>query len=120
MNQLMFPLIIHWESLFGFLKNITLTSASSVRGPSSYVVVVDLGLDADKLKILTPAIPEYDIFVSLLSSPFEDIAGNSVQSVLRVCNFTNDTYSPRVLSFHLDLNSNLLQVSFSELILVGH
>ena len=95
---------------------ITLTSASSVRGPSSYVVVVDLGLDVDKLKILTPAVP--DIFLSLLSSPFEDIIGNSVQYVLRVCNFTNDTYSPRVLSFHLDLNSNLLQVSFSELILV--
>ena len=100
-----------------FSENITLTSSSLVREPSSSVVVVDLGLDADKLKILTPAILDYDIYVSLISSSFEDIAGNSVQPVLRACNFTNDTYSPRVLSFDLDLDSNLLQVRFSEPVL---
>ena len=100
-----------------FFENITLTDSSLVRGPSSSVVVVDLGLDADKLKILTPVILD-DMYVSLISSSFEDIAGNGVQPVSNACSLINDTYSPRVLSFDLDLDSNLLQARFSEPVLV--
>ena len=104
------------------MKTITLTDASSVRGPSSSVIVVDLGLDADKLKIslLRVNLSIYNILVSLLPSAFEDIAGNSVQSVLGlVCGiYIPDSHAPSITSFTLDLNSNLLLIKFSEPILV--
>ena len=102
------------------METITLTDASSVRGPSSSIVVVDLGSDADKLKISMLNQSIYNVLVSLLPSAFEDIAGNSVQSVLElVCySFIFDNHAPSVTSFTLDLNSNLLQIKFSEPILV--
>ena len=102
------------------MENITLTDASSVRGPSSSVIVVELGLDADKLKISMLDISRFNIHVSLLPSAFEDIAGNSVLSVVGlVCsNLIPDSHAPNVTSFTLDLNSNLLQITFSEPILV--
>ena len=109
------PLSIAFQNSLG---NITLTSASSARGSSSSVIVVDLGLDADELKTSTLVTSENGIYVSLLPSAFEDIAGNSVQSTLMICNFTIDTHPPSISSFDLDLNSNLLQVRLSEAILV--
>ena len=103
-----------------YSENFTLTSASSVRGPSSSVVVVDLGLDADKLKVSIPDESGYDIIsVSLLSSVFEDIVGNPVQSVsIQLHSIYADTIAPTVSYFNLDLNSNLLQIWFSEPILL--
>ena len=102
------------------MENFTLTDASSVSGPSSSVVVVNLGLDADALKISMLNLSIYNIHVSLLPSAFEDIAGNSVQTILGlVCDiFIPDLHAPSVTSFTLDLNSNLLQVTFSEPILL--
>ena len=100
------------------LTEITLTSASSTRSPSGSVIVIDVGTDADKLKTSTLVASGNDIYASLLPSSFEDIAGNTMQSALMVCNFTNDTYPPNVASFNLDLNSNLLHVMFTEPVLV--
>ena len=96
----------------------TLTTASSTKNPSASIIVIDLGIDADNLKMSTLVTSGNDIYISLLPSAFEDIAGNTVQSALMVCNFTSDTRPPSVDSFNLDLNSNLLHVVFSEPILL--
>ena len=111
-------------NFFQEMENITLTDASSVRGPSSSVIVVDLGLDADKIKISMlniSIISIHDVNVSLLLSAFEDIAGNGVLPIvgLTVTQLTVDYHPPSVTSFTLDLNSNLLQITFSEPILVA-
>ena len=101
------------------IKNITLTNASSVRGPSGSIVVVDLGLDADRFKTSTLGLLGNGIYVSLSSSAFKDIAGNTVHSVLLLlCDFISDVDPPSVLSFDLDLDSNSLLIRFSEPILV--
>ena len=97
---------------------LILTSASSTRSLSGSVIVIDLGIDADNLKTSTLVTSGNDIRISLLPSAFEDIAGNTVQSALMVCNFTSDTRPPSVDSLTLDLNSNLLHVVFSEPIVV--
>ena len=97
----------------------TLTNASSTRDPSGTVIVIDLGIDADKLKTSTLVTSGNDIYISLLPTAFEDNAGNTVQSALMVCNFTSDTHPPSIASFTLDLNSNLLHVVLSEPILVN-
>ena len=102
------------------MEDIVLTNASSVRGPSGSVIVVDLGLDADRYKASTMEILRNGIYVSLSSSVFvEDIAGNTaVPSYLLLCDFTIDVNPPRVLSFDLDLDSNSLLIRFSEPILL--
>ena len=110
-------------NFFQEMENITLTDASSVRGPSSSVIVVDLGLDADKIKISMlniSIISLHDVYVSLLPSAFEDIAGNGILPIvgLTLTQLTVDNHPPSVTSFTLDLNSNLLQITFSEPILV--
>ena len=99
-------------------ENITLTNVSSVNDPNSFIIVINLGIDADKLKTSTLVASGNDIFISLLPSAFEDIAGNNVQPELTFCNLTNDTHPPSVTSFTLDLNSNLLHVVLSEPILL--
>ena len=105
------------------MENVTLTDASSVRGPSSSVIVVDLGLDADKIKISLniSIISLHDVYVSLLPSAFEDIAGNGILPIvgLTLTQLTVDYHPPSVTSFTLDLNSNLLQITFNEPILVA-
>ena len=103
----------------GGATEITLTSASSTRSPSGTVIVIDLEIDGDKLKTATLVTSGNDIYISLLPTAFEDIAGNTVQSALMVCNFTSDTNPPSVASFTLDLNSNLLHIVLNEPILVA-
>ena len=96
----------------------TLTSASSTRSPSASIIVIHLGIDADELRTSTLVTSGNDIYISLLPSAFEDIAGNTVQSALMVCNVTSDTRPPSVDSFNLDFNSNLLHVELSEPVLL--
>ena len=96
----------------------TLTSKSSTRSPSASIIIINLGIDVDKLKTSTLVTSGNDIYISLLPSAFEDIAGNTMQSALMVCNVTSDSHSPSVDFFNLDLNSNLLHVTFSEPILL--
>ena len=107
-------------TLQDFSENIILSSASSVMGPSNPIIVVNLGLDADKVKTSTLSISGINTSVSVLSSAFEDIAGNSVQptSSLACDDFTFDNHPPIVTSFNLDLNSNLLHIVFNEPVLV--
>ena len=101
------------------IEDIILTNASSVRGPSGSVIVVDLGLDADRFKASTLGILGNGMYVSLSSSAFEDIAGNTVSpSGLLICDFISDVDPPSVLSFDLDLDSNSLLIRFSEPILL--
>ena len=89
-----------------------------MRSPSGSIVVVDLGLDVDRFKASTLGLLGNGIYVSLSSSAFEDIAGNTVQSGLLVCDFIGDVNPPSVLSFDLDLDSNSLLIRFSEPILL--
>ena len=107
-------------ALHDFLEteNVTLTSASSVNDSNSFIIIINLGMDADKLKTSTLFMSGNDSFLALLPSAFEDIAGNSVQSALLICDFASDTQPPTIMTFILDLNSNLLHIVFSEPILL--
>ena len=99
--------------------NVILTSASILKGPSDSVIVIYLGLDADNIKT-SLSIENDNISVSLMSLAFKDIAGNSIHPNSMWCTFNNDTISPNVSFFILDLNSNLLQVIFDEPVLMEH
>ena len=100
-------------------NNITLTSASVINGPSSSVIAIDLGSDADNIKISSFVTTGSTVFLLLLSSAFSDTTGNSINSSdPRQCLLILDTSAPNVSSFILDLNSNLLQLTFTEPILV--
>ena len=100
-------------------ENITLTSASSLNGPNSLVIVIDLGIDADKLKTSTLVTSGNYTFISLSPSAFKDIASNNVLPSLTFCDLTSDIYPPNITSFTLDLNSNLLHIVLNEPILVA-
>ena len=96
------------------IVGITLTNASSIGSPSSSIIVIDLGLDSGTFKASTLEMLQNGVYVLLLSSAFEDMAGNRIQSGSVVCDFIPDSNSPKVLSFDLDLDSNLLHIRFSE------
>ena len=97
-----------------------LTSVSIIRSPNSFVIVlISLGLDADRIKTSLSVYSD-TVSVSLMSLTFEDIAGNNVLSTSMVCNFINDTNSPNISSFILDLNSNILQIVFDEPVSMEH
>ena len=94
--------------------NIILTSASVIRSSNNFVIVISLGLDADRIKTSLSVYNDTTPSLSLISLAFEDIAGNSVHPTSMVCTFINDTNPPNVSSFILDLNSNILQIIFDE------
>ena len=99
-------------------NNFTLTSASVIMGPSSAIITVDLGSDADDIKTSSFITMGSTIFLSFLPSAFNDTSGNNINSSTpRQCMLTLDTSAPNVSSFILDLNSNFLQLTFTEPIL---
>ena len=99
--------------------NIILSSASNIRSTSSSVVVIGLGTDADDIKAAL-MVENATVFVSLKSIAFEDTSGNGVNLISMLCTFINDTRSPNVSSFTLDLNSNFLQIIFDEPVSMEH
>ena len=99
--------------------NIILSSASNIRSTSSSVVVIGLGTDADDIKAAL-MVENSTVFVSLKSIAFEDTSGNGVNLISMLCTFINDTRSPNVSSFTLDLNSNFLQIIFDEPVSMEH
>ena len=101
------------------VENVILTSESLIRSPSSFVIAISLGLDADSIK-MSLSVDNDTISVTLISLAFEDTAGNSVHPTTMPCAFINDTNPPNVSSFILDLNSNILQIIFDEPILMEH
>ena len=100
-------------------NNVLLSSASNIRNPSSSVVVIYLGIDADDIKA-SLMVENATVFVSLKSIAFEDTSGNGVNLISMLCTFINDTRSPNVSSFTLDLNSNFLQIIFHEPVSMEH
>ena len=99
--------------------NISLTIASVIRGPSSRNIAIDLGSDADNIKLTSFATAGSTIVLSLLPSAFNDTSDNSVNSTnSRQCTLITDNSGPNISSFVLDLDSNLLQLTFTEPILV--
>ena len=94
-------------------ENVILSSASVIRSHNGSVIVIHLGLDADRIKI-SLHLGNDGIFVSLMASAFKDIAGTNIHPDSMMCTFINDTNQPNVSFFILDLNSNLLQIVFDE------
>ena len=91
--------------------NVNLTKASTIKNSFSSTTVIDLGIDADTIKISLGG----NVTLSLSSSAFDDIAGNNIMPVSKLlCNFLPDAISPNISSFILDLNSNLLKLTFTE------
>ena len=100
-------------------NNFTLTSASVIMGPSSSNITIALGSDANNIKISSFVYKGSTVYLSLLLSAFSDTSGNGINSSNpRQCMLIPDTSAPNVSSFILDLNSNLLQLTFTEPILV--
>ena len=97
--------------------NVILTSESVITSPDSFVIVITLGLVADRIKTSLSAYND-TVSVSLISLAFKDIAGNNIHPISMLCTFINDTSSPNVSSFILDLNSNMLQIVFDEPVLM--
>ena len=98
-------------------QNAFLTDASIVEAPNDTVIVINLGLDADNIKT-SLSVENDNISVSVISLAFKDIAGNSIRPDSMWCTFNNDTISPNVSFFVLDLNSNILQIIFDEPVLM--
>ena len=103
-------------------RNIFLTSASVIRSANNFVIVISLGLDADRIKTSLSVYNNttLSLFASLIPLAFKDITGNSIYPTSMVCTFINDTNSPNVSSFILDLNSNILQIVFDEPVSMEH
>ena len=101
------------------MGNIILTSVSVIRNSNSSVNIISLGLDANRIKA-SLSVNNDTISVSLISSAFKDIAGNNVHHTSMVCTFINDTNSPNITTFILDLNSNTLQIVFDEPVSMEH
>jgi len=97
--------------------NVTLTKASTIKNSFSSAIVIDLGIDADTIKTSLGG----NVTLSLSSSAFDDIAGNNIIPLSELlCNFLPDTSPPNISSFIIDLNSNLLKLTFTELVLTNH
>ena len=99
---------------------ISLSSASVITTPSGSTITINLDIDVDELKkFMSYALfhtGEFIIHVYLHPTAIKDIAGNNVTTfdVMPSCSYTNDTHPPNILSYILDLNTNLLQLTFSE------
>ena len=95
------------------VENVILSCASIIKNSNSSIIAIHLGLDVDRIKTML-SLGSDNISASLISSAFKDIAGTSVHPDSILCTFINDTNSPNVSFFILDLNSNLLQIIFDE------
>ena len=102
-------------------SNYTLTNGSS---PSTddYIIVIQLDVgDVNNIKAnLNVAVSNISTVLSLTPSAISDMNSNPLRfdQPLIVANFFEDNISPVLLYYDLDLNSNLLTLTFNETIRV--
>ena len=103
-----------------FTPGNTTFDTSSV-SPDWPVITVDIGItDLNEIKRLTQlATSNITTFITLSNLAINDMSGNSIVPIrngngIRVSMFTPDTTNPNLVSFSLDLNLGLLQLTFDE------
>ena len=98
-----------------------LTDTTRSTSPNGLIVAVDISsADFNAIRDLTTlATTTQNTFLSLSADTITDMAGNKLDVVLSssaqaVSEFTRDAVVPRVQNFSLNLNSGVLEVTFSE------
>ena len=90
----------------------------SINGPEITLIIPNLDLNNIK-RISTLATDIEDTYLTIESTAIDDMYNNSVIEIvssdaLQAENFTEDTTSPTLLSFDLDLDSHILWLTFDE------
>ena len=116
--------IVIQSSLVEPAASVRLTEQSVPQGSSSDIVILQLNGDAQSLKVNTLlATSSHNTFLSLASNTAADLFGNEVVGILSnalmVSNYTEDTTSPILQSFTLDVDSNQLVLNFTEPVLAS-
>lgn len=98
-------------------------SSLSSNGPDVTLVIPTLDLNNIK-RISELATSMQDTFLTIESTSIDDMNTNSVVEIVssnaqQVANFTEDTTSPTLLSFDLDLDSHILWLTFDETVNVS-
>ena len=89
-------------------------------GLSTEIVLTIKILDLNRIKQLTAlAASRMNTYISISSSAIQDTTGNFVAAIphtnaLQVTNYTRDTTRPQLIGFTLDLNSDILSLTFDE------
>ena len=103
-----------------------LPSGSVTESRDAAIIEIKLGTtDLNAIKWLTDlAIDEDNTFLSMTSLSFRDMNKNSVEDVpfdnaTKVSLFVNDTTSPGLVSFDLDMNLGMLSMTFDETVNVS-
>ena len=102
------------------LDSYKLTSGY-VQTSDSHIVLVNITLyDLNEIKKLRNlATSEENTYILFRSELLDDMYSNPIIALLddegkRVSNFTNDTTQPDIVWYHLDMNSDMLTISFTE------
>ncbi len=102
--------------------NYTLTGGTTP-SDDDYIIVVQLDIeDVNNIKRdLNLAVSEGSTLVSLTPTAILDMNRNQLNFTqpLEVSVYTNDTISPILVDFNLDLNANILTLIFNETVLVN-
>jgi len=100
--------------------NVRLSNETTTISGNGSVMMLQLQGDANVIKATTQLATQLlNIYLSLTSSAAQDLYGNPVLSVspdnaLLTTSYTEDSTSPELLWFILDLNIGYLKLSFSE------
>ena len=102
-------------------ESVTLTTHSMPQGSSAAVaVVIELNEDVNSLKASSLLATSVDsTYLSFSPMMIMDLYANNIigidqSSAIQVFTYTNDSISPEVVSFDLDLNTAVLTLVFSE------
>ncbi len=104
-------------------ETVTLTDASYVITGNDYIVTIEIGpTDLNEIKRLQNlAQSRNDTYISMAAATMSDMNGNQVVPILssdgrQAALYIYDETPPRLLSYHLDLNSGIIHFTFDETI----
>ena len=103
----------------------TLMSGYSDSSNSPEITLVIPTLDLNNIKRITNlATEDNNTFLYFIVSPIQDMNGNNATEIfsldaLQAENFTEDMTSPNLVSFDLDLDADILRLTFDETVLVS-
>ena len=108
------PNVTDYESYY------TLTGGNLTMDDSTMLNLTFSKTDSDEIRRLFElAISDDTTYLSLLETAIDDMHSNPITLInttypIKVTNFTEDTTSPQLISYDLDMNTNMLFLTFSE------